>query len=136
MPIVSWSKEIKAPLKTYRAQGKQALREVARFVRTPVDGVVPLAALHRTEAIAYDPSLLVIDADLARLKALVAQSDAERRPLLVAFGYRSGVAKESPEFLRAIEESGDFERVAHFPGLEEPQFAHHVWRHRPRGGRG
>ena len=133
LTFLCWINLISAPLKTYRAQGKQAFREVARFLRTPIDGVVPLAALHASEAGAYDPSLEVIDADVARLKALVAQSDAEGRPLLVAFGYRPGVAKASPEFLRAIEESGDFERVAHFPGLEEPQFAHHVWRHRPRG---
>jgi hypothetical protein len=128
----AWLTLIAGPLATYRKTGKQALREVARFLRTPIDGVAPLAVLHASEAGAYDPTLEFIEPDPARLKALMARADAERRPLLVAFGYRPGIAMASPEFLRAIEESGDFERVAHFPGLEEPQFAHHVWRYRPR----
>jgi hypothetical protein len=128
----AWITLITGPLVTYRKLGKQALRDVARFLRTPIEGVAPLAVLHASEAGAYDPTLEFIDPDPARLKALMARADAERRPLLVAFGYRPGVAMASPDFLHAIEESGDFERVAHFPGLEEPQFAHHVWRYRPR----
>jgi hypothetical protein len=117
---------------TYRQMGKQALREVARFLAVPVNGVPPLAVIHRTEASVYDPALYSLEMDLVDLRRLLAQSDAEGRPLLVAFGYRDLIRKETPEFLQAIEESGGFERVAHFPGLEEPQFAQHIWRHRPR----
>ena len=132
LAFLCWLSLISAPLRTYRAQGKQALREVARFLRTPVDGVLPLAVLHASEAGSYDPSIPVIGADPVQLREWVERAETEGRPLLVGFGYRPVVAASSPAFLRAIEESGDFERVAHFPGLEEPQFAHHIWRHRPR----
>ena len=129
---LGWATVIASPLLTYRQMGKQALREVARFLAVPVNGVPPLAVTHRTEAIVYDPSLYSLEMDLVDLRRLLARSDAEGRPLLVAFGYRDLILHETPEFLQAIEESGDFERVAHFPGLEEPQFAQHIWRHRPR----
>jgi len=127
-----WLTVIASPLATYRKMGKQALREVARAVRVPINGVVPLAALHRSEASAYDPLLISLQTDHDALRALIAQSDAEGRPLLVAFGYRDLMVRHSPDFLQAIEKSGEFERVAHFPGLEEPQFAQHIWRHWPR----
>lgn len=131
--LAGWIWMIRAPLDTYRRMGKQALREVAVFLRQPVDGVVPLAALHRSEAIAYDPSLIVIDDDPASLRALTDRADAEGRPLLVAIAYRPLVAQSSPAWLDAIENSGEFERLAYFPGLEEAQFAHHVWLRRRRG---
>ncbi|MFN0129336.1 MAG: glycosyltransferase family 39 protein [Verrucomicrobiales bacterium] len=132
--LAGWIWMIRAPLATYRSMGKQALREVATFLRQPVDGVAPLAALHRSEAIAYDPSLIVIDDDPASLRALTDRADAEARPLVVAVGYRSLVAQSSPAFLNAIEHSGEFERLNYFPGLEETQFAHQVWLRRPRAG--
>ena len=132
--ILMWLQVIARPLVTYLSTGKQALREVARFVREPVDGVEPLAVLHATEAGTYDPTLEFIDADVTALRRWMARSDAENRPLVVAFGYRTVVARTHPDFLRAIEESGDFDKVATFPGLEEPQFAHFVWRHSPKPG--
>ncbi len=130
--LAGWTWLILPPHATYRHMGKQALREVARFLRQPVDGTAPLAALHRSEAIAYDPSLLVIDDDPATLRSLAARADAENRPLVVAFGFRPLVARDSPAFLDAIENSGEFQRIACFPGLEESQFAHHVWRRAAR----
>lgn len=101
--------------------GKENLRGVAH--------AVPAGALHGTlfsDVDLYDPDVILLR-DLADLEGLIQKAREEKRPLYVSFSRRGGDPMFE-EFYRRVGDEGQFERVAVFPGQEDPQFTHFLYR--------
>jgi hypothetical protein len=101
--------------------GKENLRGVAH--------AVPAGALHGTlfsDVDLYDPDVILLR-DLADLEGLIQKARAEKRPLYVSFSRRNGDAMFE-EFYRRVGDAATFERVDIFPGQEDPQFTHFLYR--------
>jgi hypothetical protein len=101
--------------------GKENLRGVAQ--------AVPAGALHGTlfsDVDLYDPDVIMLR-DLADLDRLIQQARADKRPLYVSFSRRNGDPMFE-EFYRRVGDPAEFERVGVFPGQEDPQFTHYLYR--------
>jgi hypothetical protein len=101
--------------------GKENLRGVAH--------AIPAGALHGTlfsDVDLYDPDVILLR-DLADLEGLIQKARTEKRPLYVSFSRRNGDTMFE-EFYRRVGDEGQFERVAVFPGQEDPQFTHFLYR--------
>jgi hypothetical protein len=101
--------------------GKENLRGVAQ--------AVPAGALHGTlfsDVDLYDPDVILLR-NLADLEGLIQKARAEKRPLYVSLSHRGGDAMFE-EFYRRVGDAAVFEQVAVFPGQEDPQFTHYLYR--------
>lgn len=102
-------------------KGKENLRGVAR--------AVPAGALHGalfSDVDLYDADVLILH-NLSELDGLIEKSRAAKNPLYVSFSQRN----DDPMFQEFYKRVGDatlFEQVAIFPGQEEPQFTHYLYR--------
>lgn len=123
------------PFLAYSKQSKEQLHgvvtrvhgEVYPFAKTSQQ---PLFAAFWSDTI-YDPSLIYTPT-LLDLKNAMKRARLEKRPLFVEFGYRALALRGSEEgtkgLVNFIEDSGSFELVKIFHGLEETQFTHYLYR--------
>ena len=127
---------------SFRSHGKQDERAPVLAVR---GGIYPHyesspAALERLYGCfwnnnnIYDPRAVIIG-DTSTLESLVQKARRETRPLFVGYSHRGMALQSSAEVLRRIEESGEFEKVDTFFGLEQEQFTQHLWKLRQVGGK-
>jgi hypothetical protein len=101
--------------------GKENLRGLAQ--------AVPDSALHGTlfsDVDLYDPDVIMLH-NVADLDALVQQARASKRALYVSFSRRNG-DPVFEEFYGRVQKDPAFEKVATFPGQEDPQFTHYLHR--------
>jgi hypothetical protein len=100
---------------------KENLRGLAR--------AVPEDALHGSlysDVDVYDADVVVLK-DTTGLDKLIADARAKAKPLYVSFSMRTS-SGESQAFLQRVSDAALFEHVADFPGQQEPQFTHHLYR--------
>ena len=109
------------PLRSYLSHPKEDLRGIAA---TTAEGGAISAGLW-TNAGVYDPEMVQIRA-AEDLHELIGRAGSEGRPLRVALAHRDIAALDQPESVQMLE-SGDFELVAEFPGLEEEQFTARIY---------
>ncbi|HSI62029.1 MAG TPA: glycosyltransferase family 39 protein [Candidatus Saccharimonadia bacterium] len=100
---------------------KENLRGLAR--------AVPADALHGSlysDVDVYDDDVVVLK-DTAGLDRLIADARAKAKPLYVSFSLRN-FSTESQAFYQRVRDATAFEHIADFPGQNEPQFTHHLYR--------
>ena len=117
--------------RAYLKQGKEPLREVMELMREDVypfdeKSSHPLVAAFWSDAV-YDPSIIYTPS-VALLEKAMERAHEENRPLFVEFGRRPIALRRSTDLIDLIENSGKFEHLQSFHGLEETQFSHHVYR--------
>lgn len=119
------------PARNYLTQGKEPLREVMEFMRGDVypfdeKSGHPLVAAFWSDVV-YDPTIIYTPS-IADLEKAMERARTENRPLYVEFGYRPLALQHNPDLVAYIEDSGKFEHLKTFHGLEETQFTHYVFR--------
>jgi hypothetical protein len=117
------------PLVGYQRQGKEQLREIAEYVRAG-DAKRPLLAAFWSDTV-YDPNI-IFTPTLRDLKAAVERAESESRTLFVEFAHRELALADSAELVNFVEKSDVFVHVRDFPGFEESQFTHHLYRLRTK----
>ena len=73
----------------------------------------------------YDPRVRRVKEPDA-MQALIAEAKASQKTLRIAFAGKDYARKRDPECYEIVVESGNFERIADLPGLEE-MFSYEVW---------
>ncbi len=125
------------PIQKYRAIGKQAMRGAIVLARGEVypfseQGRKAITAGWWTNADIYDPYLKVAH-KVGQLRYLMDKADREDRPFYFILGGYPHAVAEDASVVALLEESGEFETVRVFPGLEEFQYRQYVFRY--RGGK-
>ena len=125
------------PIKRYRAIGKQAMRSAIELARGGVfpftdEEMRPITAGWWTNADVYDPYLKVAF-NKKQIGYLMDKADYEERPLYFILGGYPNAVAEDASMLALLEESGEFDTIRVFPGLEEFQYREFVFRY--RGGK-
>jgi hypothetical protein len=129
-----WLATIGYPFYCYAIQSKEDLQGIAYAVR---GGRFPFTGDQRRVlfgAFWSDPVYvpdLVHTPEIADIDRLIETAQREGRPLFVEFGHRELARFHNGEAVQRLENRDDFELVATFPGLEESQFTHYVFRYRP-----
>jgi len=128
------------PFLAYSKQSKEQLHEIALQVHGDVYPFAeapnrPLFAAFWSDTL-YDPTLIYTPT-LSDLKKAMERSRFEKRPLFVEFGHRKLALRGSEEgtkgLVNFIEDSGKFELVKIFYGLEKAQFTHYLYRLKDEG---
>ena len=125
------------PIQRYRAIGKQAMRDAIETARGGVypfseEEKRPITAGWWTNADIYDP-YLKIAYKKSHIRYLMEKADAEKRPFYFILGHYSHAVREDASVVALLEESGEFDKVEVFPGLEEFQYRQFVFRYRGGG---
>jgi len=129
------------PLMLYRSHPKQALKPAIEMVRGGVypfeeaeDPLFPIVVGWWTSANAYDPYFRICHLP-ELLDEAVAKAKRERRPLFFILGMRPQAIAEKQKgvpvgriIVERLEQSGEFELVHAFPGLEEEKWRTMVFR--------
>ncbi|NNE91885.1 MAG: hypothetical protein HKN23_09585 [Verrucomicrobiales bacterium] len=119
------------PAIAYLHQTKEPLRPLMEHVRGDVypyeiDDSTPILAAFWSD-IVYDP-FIIHTPTLPDLENAIARAESENRPLFVEFGYRTLAEQHNGEVVDFIENSGKFEFLKTFYGLEQSQFSHHLYK--------
>jgi hypothetical protein len=127
------------PIQRYRVVGKQAMRDAIVVARGGVypfseEGKKPITAGWWSNADIYDP-YLKIAYRLDQLRYLMDKADREKRPFYFILGGYPNAVAEDASVVALLEESGEFETVRVFPGLEEFQYREYVFRYRGKKGK-
>ncbi len=109
----------------YWNSSRENLRGVVQTVR-PGDA---LLGVFWSEAPVYDHSAVVLHTK-QDLESLMARAQREHRECYVDAMWRVFVMKAPADQIRVVEDPGQFERIAVFPGLDEPGNTHVLWRMR------
>ncbi|NOY00346.1 MAG: hypothetical protein GXP30_11515 [Verrucomicrobia bacterium] len=125
------------PIKRYSAISKQAMRSAIELARGGVfpfteEEMRPITAGWWTSANIYDPYLKVAH-NKRQLGYLMDKADYEKRPLYFILGGYSHAMAEDASMIALLEESGEFETIRVFPGLDQYQYRQFVYRY--RGGK-
>jgi hypothetical protein len=89
---------------------------------------IPASALHGSlfsDVDVYDGDVVVLDG-VAKLDKLIERARAEEKSLYVSFSRRD--QGELAPFYERVRDAGAFEHLADFPGQQDPQFTHHLYR--------
>lgn len=124
-----------APQRTLlRTQPLQANRESVELTRATLDPLDPaqkevITATFFGEPFPYDPNMIFFRS-MDEFETLIQRSDAEKKPLFINLGYLVTVEGEHFNKYRFLKESGLFEDLGLFRGLES-LMSRHVFRYRP-----
>lgn len=128
------------PIQRYRRIGKQAMRSaIERARRGEVypftkEGMEPITAGWWTNADIYDPYLKVAY-QKQQIGYLMDKADREKRPFYFILGSYPSAKAEDASVVALLEDSGEFERVKVFFGLEEYQYREFVFAYRGNTGK-
>lgn len=119
------------PFIAYSIQSKEQLRPIMMAIRGDVypfdrESARPLVAAFWSDTI-YDPTLTHTPT-IAELDEAIEQAKREDRPFFIEFGYRPFSLHVKNGLVPYIEDSGKFELIETFYGLEETQFTHYLYR--------
>ncbi|MCF6312398.1 MAG: glycosyltransferase family 39 protein [Verrucomicrobiales bacterium] len=125
------------PFIAYSRQSKEQLRPIMMTIRGDVypfdsESARPLVAAFWSDTI-YDPTLTHTPS-IAEVDKAIAQAERENRPFFIEFGYRPFSLHVKNGLVPYIEDSGKFELIETFYGLEETQFTHYLYRLKNQDG--
>jgi len=130
IPLV-WLAGVLSPVSSHLRQGREDLLGIIQAVR---GGRYPFTEAQRRVLLGafwsdpvYCPDL-VYTPEAGDIDRLVEKARREGRPLYVEYGHRSLALRHHPETVARLEDAEDFELTAVFPGLEEEQFTHYLFR--------
>jgi len=129
MVLTAWG----AVLPLYQKNSRENLRAVVEQVRGRPEAVLPLGpkdpllGVFWSEVGVYDRSAVVLHSR-QDLEALLARARLEQRECYVESMWRAFVMRDPADQIRAVEDPAQFERIATWPGLDEPGNDHVLWR--------
>lgn len=123
-------------LSHYRRHSREDLRGVLEAARgTPYPEALKnsrnsLFAVSWSESPVYEPSAATLRTG-AELDSLIRTARAEKRELFVEFGFRNQARENAPEVVARLENPQLFEEAGIFPGLDEEESFHYLYRLKP-----
>lgn len=110
-----------------RDHDRQPIRRTVAFIHAQSpEALTATFGVSDRQSSTYDPKVAILES-AADLEAVIAQSRATSKPLYVYYCSDEHGEKRRPDIYTRVVKSGEFERVAGFPGSEE-LFSYRVYR--------